>query len=140
MGGLEGPRCFEDRDKRIRAALNALVRLLGSLEFGAKKTRFLPHAEVESLVALVIDPLRLNALPGHRRDYIARTVELAESLQKRFPETTVAIHYYADDESPVEKPAEAEKGRLAVKRHSNHVEALVAAAQQAEELGKARCP
>jgi len=48
-----GESVVNDREKRISATLNALQKLLVELMFGAKKTRFLPIIDWESIVIAV---------------------------------------------------------------------------------------
>ncbi len=59
----------EERIKRIEAALNALKKLILELGFGAKKTRFLPTTEWESLAIAVSDDVWTVPSP-FSRDYI----------------------------------------------------------------------
>ena len=85
--------------------------MLGTLDFGAKRTRYLPHIEVESVVAVVSHPLRINPWPGHSIDYVVATARHLSSLRQamqRLREQGGALEakmfYYVWEGSPVEKP------------------------------------
>ena len=99
-----------DRLERAKLALEALAHLVSGLEFGAKKTRFLPHWEVESIVVTVSHPLPFNPQPGHRDTYIVETVRLAESFSKSISDALgygyAKVYYYASKDSPVVRPQE----------------------------------
>ena len=65
---------LKDREERIKVAVEALAHLVASMGFGAKKTRFLPHWEIESMVVTISHPLPFNPRPAHHDDYIVETV------------------------------------------------------------------
>jgi len=60
----------EQIERRQKASLLALVQLLSSFSFGARKGRFLPNAEILSAVASVAKPNMFVVSPGNSRDYI----------------------------------------------------------------------
>jgi len=100
-----------DRRKRIEAAVRALALLVSGMGWGAKKSRFLPSYEVESLVVTISSPLPYNPAPGHSTSYIADTARHAapylravEGLGERF----VKVVYYISGRAPVEKPPKVE--------------------------------
>lgn len=126
--------CLADRENRLRAALNALIRLLANFEFGAKKSRFLPHIEVESLAVALVHPLRFNVPAGHENTYIKDAVDLLASLKKAFNELEAELHYYIHPKSLAEKPEVGEE--VTVKEHKNHVDALREAADKALNIAK----
>ncbi len=88
-----------DRKKRVEASVRALATLIANMGWGAKKTRFLPHWDIESIVVTVSHPLPFNPKPGHSPDYISETIRVAESYQKALKkideESYVKIYYYA---------------------------------------------
>lgn len=65
---------------RIEIALKALAQLIGNIDFGAKRTRFMPSWEVISAVAAVSHPLSFHVSSPHAGDYIKRTYERAEKV------------------------------------------------------------
>lgn len=66
---------YGERVKRVEAALKSLMIMLTQQLFGAKRTRFMPHWRIMSLVAIVADPLPLNPVPGHSAKYIIETLD-----------------------------------------------------------------
>jgi len=100
-----------DRKKRVEAAIETLAMLVANMGWGAKKTRFLPHWDIESLVVTVSHPLPFNPKPGHSPDYIAETVKTAkpyqEALKKIDENSYVKVYYYAKPGTLPEKPSEA---------------------------------
>ncbi len=109
---------LEERRERQEVAIEALAHLVAGLGFGAKKSRFLPQWEVESLVVTVSHPLPFNPVPAHRDDYMIETKEFAESLESEMKkifkdeESYVKIIYYKSKNSPAQVPEEkAEKAK-----------------------------
>lgn len=100
-----------DRARRIEAAVRALALLVSGMGWGAKKSRFLPSYEVESLVVTISSPLPYNPAPGHSRDYIAETVRDATAFLRAVEgvgDGFVKVVYYASKRAPVEKPGRVE--------------------------------
>ncbi|MGC8933522.1 MAG: DevR family CRISPR-associated autoregulator, partial [Candidatus Methanodesulfokora sp.] len=64
----------DERINRIKLAIDALSLMLESGVFGAKRTRFNPLIEYESLLIAVSRNLPFTASPPSVRDYVARTV------------------------------------------------------------------
>lgn len=75
-------RLQEERRMRIETALTALLKLLSSLDFGAKRSRFFPHLRILSAVAALSKGCNFIVSSGFSRDYITKTVQRAESYLK----------------------------------------------------------
>jgi CRISPR-associated protein Csa2 len=70
------------KDKRIEVAKNALIRLLENLDFGAKRSRFSPIAELRSAVGIKsLVPIVVN--PGVTSNYINDTYTRVTSLEQK---------------------------------------------------------
>jgi len=91
----------EERVERIKAALNALKRLVLELGFGAKKTRFLPTVEWESLVVAVSDNVWTVPSP-----FSANYVEAAKKKLSLISENTKLHVYEAGKEKTLEEVLE----------------------------------
>lgn len=64
----------DERRKRIRAALGALLDLLSGYGFGAKRTRFLPISEIRSFILTISDPMPFTVLPPSTISFINETI------------------------------------------------------------------
>lgn len=64
----------EERNKRIKVALGALLNLLSGRGFGAKLTRFLPIIEVKSFALAISDPMPFTVMPPSTTGFINETV------------------------------------------------------------------
>jgi CRISPR-associated protein Csa2 len=100
---------LDNRDLRLEVALEALAYLISGPGFGAKRSRFLPHWEVESLVVTVSHPLSFNPVPAHDDNYIVRTVKFASKLEEETrlflgENSYVKVFYYKSEGSPVKEP------------------------------------
>jgi len=71
----------EDRKK---AAFAALLDLLSGLNFGAKRSRFLPNAEVLSAVATYSSDSIFVVSPGNGKDYLENTRTRASSFRSAY--------------------------------------------------------
>ena len=71
----------EERKKRIEAALEAMKKLILELGFGAKKTRYLPTIEWESLVIAVSDDVWTVPSP-FTADYIKRAQKKLDTISE----------------------------------------------------------
>jgi len=91
----------EERVKRIKAALNALKKLVLELGFGAKKTRFLPTIEWESLVIAVSDNVWTVPSP-----FSANYIEAAKKKSSLISEGTKLHIYEAGKEKTLEEVLE----------------------------------
>ena len=98
--------CLEDKRERMEIALNALALLIGNMQWGAKKSRFLPHWQAESLVVTVSHPLSFNPTPGHDDDYILDTVRRARVYASLLQDLSgyIDIYYYRKSGSTVKEP------------------------------------
>ncbi len=111
----------DERVKRVKAAVEALVAMIGNMAFGAKRSRSLPHWKVQSLVVTVsrsIAPFTPN--PGHSRSYLSETVKRLESQRSVIDGMEAEVHYYASEKLEGEA-----RGATA---HSTPEEAIKAAA------------
>ena len=72
----------EEKERRIKVALGALITMLSNKFFGAKRTRFLPIIEPRSVCAAVSSPLPFTVMPSTTRDFISQTKEKADYLNK----------------------------------------------------------
>ena len=129
-----GLRELGDAGKRREAALRALALLVEGMLWGAKKTRFLPSASLESIVVAVSHPYPFNPEPGHYDDYIVKTVARAKSFLDAAKavagDAFLEIYYYVSDKAAAKKP---EEGAM---EKASAAEAILEAAKH---LGKAKC-
>ncbi|AEM38301.1 CRISPR-associated autoregulator, DevR family [Pyrolobus fumarii 1A] len=70
-----GETVLEDRVERVRVAVEALGELVSGAAFGAKRSRILPHWEVESIAAAVVEGFRFQMPGGHHAGYIREAAE-----------------------------------------------------------------
>ena len=126
---------LDDRVERVRAALDALVELVSGVGFGAKRSRFLPHFTVESLVVTVSKGFRFMPEPGHFRSYIADTVRRGEAAVEALGGgVELRVYYYIRDLNGVrltEEPGSSERVRVEAK--ASPEEALKAAKEAVME-------
>lgn len=100
-----------ERVKRVELALKSLAQLIGNLDFGAKKTRFLPSWEIVNAVAAVSHPLPFQVSSPTSKDYLNTTVRRAGGMVKalRAGETrideSIVVHVYPGGSEP---PTQAE--------------------------------
>lgn len=71
----------EQRPVRLTIALRALVVLLSSLGYGAKRTRFLPNVEPLSAVAAYSNDSVFVVSPGNYLTFIKNTLKRAKDYQ-----------------------------------------------------------
>jgi len=88
--------CLGDAVKRRELALKALVVLMSSQLFGAKKTRFYPFAAPVSAVFAVSEGVPFAATPAHEADYIAQTVKRA-AKHGEVAGAKVDVYYYVNE-------------------------------------------
>jgi len=67
-----------ERLRRVGASLGALLALLSTKAFGAKRSRFLPLIEVRSVLAAVSSPVAFTVEPPSYVDFIEATKSKAE--------------------------------------------------------------
>ncbi len=98
VGCVAGKEVEKARERR-EAALVAMGLLVDGFLFGAKRTRFQPSVEPESLVLVVSHPFPFNPLPGHGDDYIVETVKRAANYVKLASKAAgnafIHVYYYA---------------------------------------------
>ena len=70
----------EERAKRMEIALKALAQLVGNIDFGAKKTRFMPSWEVVSAVATLSEPIPFQVSSPTSSRYLDSTAERASKM------------------------------------------------------------
>jgi len=109
-----------ERARRVRAAVEALVAMLGNMAFGAKRSRVLPHWRIQSLVAVASSGIApFVPSPGHSRGYLRETLERLRAQRRAVKGLEAAVHYF-----DAEGLGEAEGAT----RHSTPEDAIVAAA------------
>ncbi|ABU82317.1 type I-A CRISPR-associated protein Cas7/Csa2 [Ignicoccus hospitalis] len=135
LGKAPGELPAEERLRRAEAAVVALKRFLGTMLFGAKRTRFNPVWDVYSLQA-VVTTLPFEATPGNDKDYVKDTVERLCSLGVK------AWVFYFDKEDKKDKEdkegVEELKGcdAVSVEKVGSYLEAVSKAGEKALELLK----
>ncbi|MEM4842002.1 MAG: DevR family CRISPR-associated autoregulator [Acidilobaceae archaeon] len=73
----------EEKIKRVKAALRALVALIDGLSFGAKRSRYLPIYETKSLIISVFKgPIEFTVSPATDKSYIEKTLKRVEILKE----------------------------------------------------------
>ena len=78
-GRLE-PHALGDRDKRVRAALLALVAVLnGDVRVGGHWSSYRPLWQLESAIAVFSSPMPISAAPAVDEGYLGETVKLARA-------------------------------------------------------------
>lgn len=87
---------FDERIKRIKAALNALYLVVVQGKFGAKQSRFMPEYHVLSMVIAVSRDLPFNVKSSHRRNYIVDTVNCAKYFME-LTNSPVKVVGYIDE-------------------------------------------
>lgn len=78
------------KDLRKKASLSALMQMLSSIGFGARKSRFLPNVEFVSAVASISSPYSFVVSSGASKDYIKTTKMRAEQFRSVISNTKSA--------------------------------------------------
>jgi len=96
----------EEKKLRIKTALGALVVLLSSGLFGAKRTRFLPILDICSVVAAVSTPVPFTVIPPATKDFIAQTAEKSMKFNEIMSKVNISeeIKVYAYSKEVKELP------------------------------------
>lgn len=69
-----------ERVKRIKVAVDALVQMLENKLFGARLSRHTPVMDIRSLIVTISNPLPFVPSTGHSTAYIKETIERAEDF------------------------------------------------------------
>ena len=109
-----------ERYKRAEAALTALKNFMGSMLWGAKRTRFNPQWEIMSLVVAVTD-LPFEVSPGNYTSYLVETVNRLKLLSKNSK-----VFFF--DKEGIDRP---ESGEIEVIATNSYLEAIAKAADEA---------
>ncbi|MGC8543132.1 MAG: DevR family CRISPR-associated autoregulator [Vulcanisaeta sp.] len=72
----------KERIRRIELSIDALAELIKNGLIGGHHSSYSPYWQPISAVALITKPIQTVVYPGHVRDFIKRTVELAEGNKK----------------------------------------------------------
>lgn len=72
----------KQKSTRVKVAITSLVELLSSMEFGAKRTRFLPNTELLSAVLAYSENGQFVVSPGNSKDYISLTLKRSNGYLK----------------------------------------------------------
>ena len=91
-----GQDVVNDRKKRIEVTLDAIQKFLIEFMFGAKKTRFLPIVEWESLVVAVSDDVWTVPSP-FTEDYIERANKKLQRMKSRNIDYNTKLFTYSKD-------------------------------------------
>jgi len=83
------------REKRIKAAMTAFVDLFSTMNYGAKRSRFLPLIDPLSAVIAISDDCSFTASPGNSRWYIGdtkrRCINYTEAMKKLGLERSISV-------------------------------------------------
>jgi CRISPR-associated protein Csa2 len=85
------------RNRRIEAAIKALALLIGSMNMGARRSRFLPNAEIESIV-ISVSKKSFVVSPGNYSTYISKSIQRAKDLNTLFKDNIVEKIIYMGKE------------------------------------------
>ncbi len=124
----------QDRFRRAEAALKALITMLVSMDFGAKRSRYEPHWSVKSLVAVAsISPSSFIATPPHSKSYLKETVGRARAQSSLIEGFAAKIFYY--DGEGLEEPGTVGEG-ITVEKADSFGSALEKTSSAALEMLK----
>jgi len=87
----------EERVRRVKTALAALLALLSSKTFGAKRSRFLPLIEVKSVMASLSTPIPFTLEPPTLSSFVKNTVMKKEKFLDTLSRLGIdeELHIYA---------------------------------------------
>lgn len=129
------PVLEKQKRSRVELAVDALISLLDGLLFGAKRSRYMPLWDVQSLVATVSSgPAEFIPTPGLTKSYVKETYERAVALTNSITDETVAIYAYVKEKGVDEPSVNPGVKRVVYTKCSSHTEALVKAKEQAVSL------
>ncbi len=85
---------LSDREKRVKAALAALVAVLnGDVRIGGGWSSYLPSWRLQDAVAVFSAPLPISAITPVYEDYINQTVELARAKDEVYSKALGEVEY-----------------------------------------------
>lgn len=115
----------KQKSSRIEASLKALIAFLDSMEFGAKRSRYMPQWDVKSLlIAVSKGPVEFVTSPPVHIGYVERTVRRSEVVSKALG---VKVSLFMYDSEGITIPEDLKK-KVAV--YDSHTEALSAAVEE----------
>uniref|UniRef100_A0A7C4BBQ0 DevR family CRISPR-associated autoregulator n=1 Tax=Ignisphaera aggregans TaxID=334771 RepID=A0A7C4BBQ0_9CREN len=107
IGRLKDGAYVNDVDNRIEMAFKALEVLIEGLNFGAKKSRYLPILDTLGAIAAIADPLPYVVSPprvGKNDNYIVKTIKRAKDYVVGLKDFRQRIHIvYMDKEGVIDK-------------------------------------
>jgi CRISPR-associated protein Csa2 len=71
----------KERPERVKVAMRALTEILSTLQYGAKRSRFLPNVEPLSAVAAYSEKSVFIVSPGNFKDFIKTTLKRSQDYQ-----------------------------------------------------------
>jgi CRISPR-associated protein Csa2 len=115
-----------EKEERVKVAVDAIIALLDGAAFGAKRSRFNPVWEVESIVVSVSKgPVEFNVSPATMREYIKETELRANSLKNVFG-NELEIHVFCYSRNGECKDSKESTEQSATNKDSNKVKVIPA--------------
>ncbi len=88
----------EERVKRFKASVSALAAMIGNTSFGAKRSRSMPHWEIESMIVTTVkSPAPFTPSPGHTPSFIEDTIARLRMQEKIINGFSWHAAYYDKD-------------------------------------------
>jgi len=113
VSGITGDQILDDTEKRKRmeAAIRALLRMLSSMQFGAKLSRFFPNVKIKTILVSISEKPFVVSSPLEDT-FIEDTMKRAHTIKEVFNENVELIAFSDELEIPegikrVETPEEA---------------------------------
>ncbi|MEZ0346151.1 MAG: type I-A CRISPR-associated protein Cas7/Csa2 [Infirmifilum sp.] len=120
-----------EKPKRVKAALKALLALIDGMVFGAKRSRYLPVWEVKSLIVAVSKgPVEFVVSPAITTSYAESTARRARVIGQALG-TQIKLYMYDGEGLPIDGKLKEE---LKLETRDGHSEALKAAIEGLEEM------
>jgi CRISPR-associated protein Csa2 len=133
----------EEKKKRVEVSVDALIALLDGVIFGAKRSRFNPVWEVESVVVSVSKgPIEFNVSPATMKEFIKETELRANNLKNVFrDELEIHIFCYSKNgecrsnkESTEQSTTNKDNKEVKVIPVPGHTDALIKAKKKLLEM------
>jgi CRISPR-associated protein Csa2 len=133
----------EEKKKRVEVSVDALIALLDGVIFGAKRSRFNPVWEVESVVVSVSKgPIEFNVSPATMKEFIKETELRANNLKNVFrDELEIHIFCYSKNgecrsnkESTEQSTTNIDNKEVKVIPVLGHTDALIKAKEKLLEM------